>query len=141
MTASDPATLKSAIQCGTLDTLSRTVNLGVNDALNLEEVSFQFPLWEIKALTSGFDSYFYVAVSCKVDVVSTQSDDPTVQTYRFIYDTVQMTQNKPTHKFASFKRIVRFVILWIVLPVVLCSWLLYMAIKYCVKGLRQVQHG
>ena len=86
----------------------------------------------------GQDSiYFYATVSCAVQVIDAHTDKTDTSTYRFIYDTVQLANAAhPSAGVANFKMKLRFVVLWIFIPLVLALGMLFFAGKYCYDKLR-----
>lgn len=139
----DAADLKAAVQCDAVPLLSKVVNVAPNEAAELDSVSASFHRSDIASFT-GESDYFFVGVFCLVEVeeqVDGGKANGKTQTYRFVYDSVQMSANRPTHGRANLHLKVKFVFLWILLPGLFLAALVLLAVRFCFKrSAMLVQH-
>lgn len=133
--------LKEAVQCGTTVVFSQTITVSPNEAVDLEELTFEVSRDELEAMVDPQTDYLFVGATCWVEVVDSSSDEPGSRGYRFIYDSVQMTLSNPGHSMANFKMKVKFFFLWVIFPVLIASILLFFSIKYCIAKVRQLPHS
>lgn len=86
--------------------------------------------------------YYFVSVSCAVQVVDAESETSGgVDTYRFIYDNLQLSSRNPAKGMGTFKMKTKFVFLWVMFPLLIGIITFYIALRYCFKRVRGIPHS
>lgn len=87
-------------------------------------------------------SYFFVAVSCAVTVVDAEKDtNSTAKTYRFVYDTMQLSGRDPAKGLGTIKTNMRFIFMWVVAPIIIGLIIFLLALKYCFRQVKAIPHS
>lgn len=130
------------MQCETVSVFTQSIRVGPNDAVSTDYVSFEISNEDIKKVMGRDTKYYYVSVSCAVQVVDADTETlGGVDTYRFIYDNLQLSNRNPAKGMGTFKMKTKFFFMWIFFPLLTGAITLMIALRYCFKRVRNIPHS
>lgn len=62
------------------------------------------------------------------------------QSFKFIYDTVQLSLTGTFAGMGNFKIKMKFVFLWVIFPVLIGGILIFFAVRYCINKVKELPH-
>jgi hypothetical protein len=100
-------------------------------------ITFQVDMDDIKEYI-GDEGYFYVGVVCDMSVADATTNNTSLSEYRYIFETLQMSQTRPTNRWAYFNLHVKFAFAWILVPLILIGIVLFLGWRCCIRNSRRL---